>query len=31
VQSSDVVQRHLDGKSPKKTIYVPGRMINLVL
>ncbi|HET7023801.1 MAG TPA: leucine--tRNA ligase [Gemmatimonadales bacterium] len=25
------VQRHLDGKAPKKTIYVPGRLVNLVV
>ncbi len=25
------VQKHLDGAAPRKVIYVPGRMINLVL
>jgi len=31
VKSSQAVQRHLEGKTPKKIIYVAGRMINLVL
>ena len=25
------VQRFLDGKEPKKVIYVPGRLINIVI
>jgi leucyl-tRNA synthetase len=28
--ASDRVQAHLDGRSPKKVIYVPGRLINIV-
>jgi len=25
------VQRHLDGKEPQKVIYVPGRLVNIVV
>ncbi len=28
--ASEKVQRHLDGKEPKKVIVVPGRMVNIV-
>jgi leucyl-tRNA synthetase len=27
---SDAVARHLGGKEPRKTIYVPGRLVNIV-
>ena len=29
--SSENVQRHLDGKEPQKVIYVPGRLVNIVV
>ncbi|MEW5974633.1 MAG: leucine--tRNA ligase [Acidobacteriota bacterium] len=29
--SSEAVQRHLDGKPPRKVIYVPGRLVNVVV
>jgi leucyl-tRNA synthetase len=29
--ASDNVQRHTDGKQVVKTIYVPGRLVNLVV
>jgi leucyl-tRNA synthetase len=28
--ASEAVQRHLDGREPRKVIYVPGRLVNLV-
>ena len=28
--ASEHVQRHLDGRSPKKVIVVPGRLVNVV-
>jgi leucyl-tRNA synthetase len=28
---ADKVQRHLAGKTPRRVIYVPGRMLNLVI
>jgi leucyl-tRNA synthetase len=28
--ASERVQAHLDGRTPKKVIYVPGRLINIV-
>ena len=28
--ASEAVQRHLDGKAPKKVIVVPGRLVNVV-
>ncbi len=31
VLASDVVQKWLDGKPPKKFIYVPGKIINIVV
>jgi leucyl-tRNA synthetase len=31
VLANDVVQKWLDGKSPKKIIYVKNRMINVVV
>jgi leucyl-tRNA synthetase len=30
-QGSDVVKRHLDGKQPKKVIYVPGKLVSIVV
>ena len=27
----DVVQKHLEGKPPKKLIVVPGRLVNIVV
>ncbi|MFZ4535322.1 leucine--tRNA ligase [Propionivibrio sp.] len=29
--ASEVVQKHLEGKSPKKLIVVPGRLVNIVV
>ncbi|GAB4526699.1 MAG: leucine--tRNA ligase [Anaerolineales bacterium] len=29
--AADEVQKYLDGKSPKKVIYVPGRLVNIVV
>jgi leucyl-tRNA synthetase len=29
--TSENVQRHLDGKEPQKVIYVPGRLVNIVV
>jgi len=31
VLANEVIQKWLEGKSPKKFIYVPGRMINVVI
>ncbi len=31
VLASDVAQKHLEGKPPKKLIVVPGRLVNLVV
>ena len=28
---SEAVQRHLDGKPPQKVIYVPGKLVNIVV
>jgi leucyl-tRNA synthetase len=28
---SDNVQGYLEGKTPRKVIYVPGRLINIVI
>ncbi len=28
--ASDAVKRHLDGKPPKKVIYVPGKLVSIV-
>jgi leucyl-tRNA synthetase len=28
--ADEAVRRFLDGKAPKKTIYVPGRLVNVV-
>ena len=28
--ADEVVQKHLEGREPKKVIVVPGRMVNLV-
>ena len=28
---SEAVQKFLDGKEPKKIVYVPGRLVNIVL
>jgi leucyl-tRNA synthetase len=28
--ASEKVQRHLHGREPKKVIYVPGRLVNIV-
>ena len=30
-QENENVVRHLDGKSPRKVIFVPGRLVNLVV
>jgi leucyl-tRNA synthetase len=27
----DAVKRHLDGKAPKKVIYVPGKLVSIVV
>jgi leucyl-tRNA synthetase len=29
--ASEVVKRHLEGKQPKKIIYVPGKLVSLVI
>jgi leucyl-tRNA synthetase len=29
--ASEVVKRHLDGKQPKKVIYVPGKLVSIVV
>ena len=29
--NSDAVRRHLDGKQPRRIIYVPGRLVNIVV
>jgi leucyl-tRNA synthetase len=29
--ASDAVRRHLDGRAPRETVFVPGRIVNLVL
>jgi leucyl-tRNA synthetase len=29
--ASDVAQKHLEGKAPKKLIVVPGRLVNIVV
>ena len=29
--ASDNIRRHLDGRSPQKVIYVPGRLVSIVL
>ena len=29
--ASDVAQRHLEGKAPKKIVVVPGRLVNIVV
>ena len=31
VLSNDIVKRWLEGKSPKKVVYVKGRMVNIVV
>jgi leucyl-tRNA synthetase len=31
VLKNDVVQKWLEGKSPKKIIYIAGKMINVVV
>jgi leucyl-tRNA synthetase len=31
ILSNEVVRKWLDGKSPKKIVYVPGKMINVVI
>lgn len=31
IMGNDVVKKWLDGKQPKKVVYVPGKMINIVL
>jgi leucyl-tRNA synthetase len=28
---NEAVQRYLDGKPPKKVIYVPGKLVNVVV
>ena len=28
--ASEKVQKHLDGRDPKKVIVVPGRLVNIV-
>jgi leucyl-tRNA synthetase len=28
--ASEAVQKHLDGRAPKKVIVVPGRLVNVV-
>ena len=30
-RASDAVKRHLDGKEPKKIIYVPGKLVSIVV
>jgi leucyl-tRNA synthetase len=29
--SSENIQKYLDGKQPRQVIYVPGRLINIVM
>jgi leucyl-tRNA synthetase len=29
--ASEAVQKHLDGKPPRKVIVVPGRLVNIVI
>ncbi|GAB4413055.1 MAG: hypothetical protein Fur0044_07410 [Anaerolineae bacterium] len=29
--ATEGVQRHLEGKTPAKVIYVPGRLVNIVV
>jgi leucyl-tRNA synthetase len=29
--ASDAVKRHLEGKSPRQVIYVPGKLVNIVI
>ncbi len=29
--ASEAVKRHLDGKEPRRVIYVPGRLVNIVV
>ena len=29
--NNDIVQRYLSGKAPRRVIYVPGRLVNIVL
>ena len=29
--ASDVAQKHLEGKAPKKVVVVPGRLVNIVV
>jgi leucyl-tRNA synthetase len=31
VRDSDKVQKYLDGKAPKKVIYVPDKLVNIVI
>jgi leucyl-tRNA synthetase len=28
---NEAVRRHLDGKAPRKVIYVPGKLVNVVV
>jgi leucyl-tRNA synthetase len=28
--SSEVVQRHLDGRQPRRVVVVPGKLVNIV-
>jgi leucyl-tRNA synthetase len=28
--ASEAIQKQLDGKAPRKVIYVPGRLVNIV-
>jgi len=28
---SEAIQRHLQGRSPKKVVYVPGKLVNVVI
>jgi leucyl-tRNA synthetase len=29
--ASEAAQRHMDGKAPRKVIYVPGKLVNVVV
>ena len=29
--ASEVAQKHLEGKAPKKVVVVPGRLVNVVV
>jgi leucyl-tRNA synthetase len=29
--ADDNVQRHLEGRTPRRVIYVPGRLVNVVV